>query len=137
MLGSLGGWLRRLFRSDAVGQETQARAPQAPVPSHIEQHAHASGAIQFAHVESIEVKSLQVIHSAAQSDVELHTLQVAVMRLLDGAGNRREAIESFMRREFGTSRVMHLSQPQLYRTQRYCETIQARRKPRGQSEARP
>lgn len=137
MLGSLGGWLRRLFRSHAADRVADEWAPQPQRPTHIEQHAHAPGAIQFAHVESIEVKSLQVIQSAAQSDIELHTLQVAVMRLLDGAGNRREAIEAFMRREFGTSRVTHLSQPQLYRTQRYCETIQARRKPRGQSEARP
>lgn len=75
--------------------------------------------------------------AAASTDTDLQALQLSVMRALDAAGNRREAIEAFMRREFGTSRVTHLSQPQLYRTQRYCETIQARRKQRGQSEARP
>lgn len=118
MWGSLGGWLRGLFRSRAASSDPKEERPSR---SDIQQHVHGKGSVQIGHVDTVHL-----IQAAAQSDVELHTLQVSVMRLLDGAGNRREAIEAFMRREFGTSRVTHLSRPQLYRTQRYCETIRTR-----------
>ncbi|WP_374584420.1 hypothetical protein [Ideonella dechloratans] len=125
MLGSLGGWLRGLFRSRAASSDPKEARPSR---SDIQQHVHGKGGVQIGHVDTVHL-----IQAAAQSDVELHTLQVSVLRALDSAGHHRAGVEAFMKREFGTSRVMHLSQPQLYRTQRYCETILARLSARQQS----
>lgn len=129
----LGGWLRKLRRSNADQAPGASSAPQKTI---IHQHGVA-GTVQVGRIDTMNLVQHLASPGAAPTDAELQSLQLSVMRSLDAAGNRREAIEAFMRREFGTSRVMHLSQPQLYRTQRYCDTIQARRKPRGQSEARP
>lgn len=129
----LGGWLRKLGRSSADQAPGASSAPQKTI---IHQHGVA-GTVQVGRIETMNLVQHLASQAAASADTDLQALQLSVMRSLDAAGSRREAIESFMRREFGTARVTHLSQPQLYRTQRYCETIQARRKPRGQSEARP
>jgi len=129
----LGGWLRKLGRRSA---DQAPGAPSASQKTIIHQHGVA-GTVQVGRIETMNLVQHLASQAAAHADAELQALQLSVMRSLDASGSRREAIEAFMRREFGTSRVTHLSQPQLYRTQRYCETIQARRKPRGQSEARP
>lgn len=138
MFERLGVRLRKLFRSDAGRSDERAKAATV-----IEQHAHAPGATQIGHVvdkreltqhahgsggiQFGQVGSVHVIHAAAGHDVEFQAQQVQVMRLLDGSGDRRPAIEAFMHREFQTDRVTHLTLQQLVRVQRYCEVVEGRR----------
>ena len=122
MLMWLGGWLRRLVRSQAVQDQRPAR--QEPVA--VEQRADGRQAIQIGRVESLTLVQGPAGQPAANDVAELQQLQVTVLRLVETSGDRRGAVEAFMVREFGTARITHLSRSQLRRVQRYCEAIESR-----------
>lgn len=131
MSSRLGAWLYGLIRS--LAPQTKA-VPVEPAPGglapQVDQNAHARQAIQIGRVDSMTVlhgpHGLQLQPGGAEG-ADLQQLQVTVLHLVEASGDRRGAIEAFMQREFGSQRITHLSRAQLWRVQRYCEKIEARR----------